>query len=138
MGNVTLIYPWPIRLSPFVTHLLWTPDVSEGSQAKDNHFLRTMVSHTDESSISESETKVPLQVQEVVMKEHAHPNTNERTRQTRRREVQSGFKSGKWSREERLLFLKGFRVHGYGKWKLIGRDYLPSRYVHRLFGSHFL
>lgn len=37
------------------------------------------------------------------------------------------YNTGEWSREERLLFLKGLRAYGWGKWKEIGGTYLTTR-----------
>lgn len=38
----------------------------------------------------------------------------------RQREKKSSFRQGPWSSEERLLFLKGLRLYGEGRWKEIG------------------
>jgi hypothetical protein len=40
---------------------------------------------------------------------------------------QCKYRTGKWGRNERLLFLKGLRVYGWGRWKEIGGTYLTTR-----------
>lgn len=37
-------------------------------------------------------------------------------------------RSGRWTPDEKLLFLHGLKLHGRGRWKKI-RYYLPTRYV---------
>lgn len=39
------------------------------------------------------------------------------------------YNTGNWSKEERLLFLKGLRAYGWGRWKNIGATYVPTRCV---------
>lgn len=42
-------------------------------------------------------------------------------RQNRRERIaQNSYNKGSWSTEEKLLFLKGLRIFGTGKWKEIG------------------
>jgi hypothetical protein len=38
------------------------------------------------------------------------------------------YNEGRWTFEEKILFLKGLRRYGRGKWKKIG-SLLPTRYV---------
>ncbi len=37
-------------------------------------------------------------------------------------------RSGRWTPDEKLLFLHGLKLHGRGRWKKI-RQFLPTRYV---------
>lgn len=37
-------------------------------------------------------------------------------------------KTGRWEKKESIAFLKGFRLHGKGKWKQIAKS-IPTRYV---------
>lgn len=57
---------------------------------------------------------------------HALPTVK---RKSRREHRQSNYKHGKWTRDERLLFLKGVRAYGWGRWKEIGGTFLTTRCV---------
>jgi hypothetical protein len=46
------------------------------------------------------------------------------------------YQQGKWSNQERLIFLKGMRVYGLGRWKEIG-TILTSRYEAKQCGSPY-
>jgi hypothetical protein len=46
---------------------------------------------------------------------------NERGGLKKKRKVRRGYHTGKWSDQEKLLFLVGLRNHGKGKWKQIGK-----------------
>lgn len=49
-------------------------------------------------------------------------------RKSRQEHAKKTYRTGRWSNEERLLFLKGMRRFGAGQWKEIGL-YVTSRYV---------
>jgi hypothetical protein len=46
--------------------------------------------------------------------------TNKR-RGPKKKKVRRGYLKGKWSDQEKLLFLVGLRKYGKGKWKQIGK-----------------
>lgn len=46
-------------------------------------------------------------------------------------------RTGRWSLDEKVLFLYGLQKYGKGRWKKI-RTYIPSRYVPALFIQHSL
>ena len=50
-------------------------------------------------------------------------------RKSRYEHRQSNYNRGAWTRTERLLFLKGLRVHGWGRWKEIAATDLLTRNV---------
>jgi Myb-like DNA-binding domain len=47
---------------------------------------------------------------------------------TSRPSSSSPSRSGRWTPDEKLLFLHGLKLHGRGRWKRI-RQFLPTRYV---------
>ena len=49
-------------------------------------------------------------------------------RKSRQEHAKKTYRQGRWSNEERLLFLKGLRRFGAGQWKEIGL-YVTTRYV---------
>mmetsp|Transcript_58197 Transcript_58197/g.65062 ORF Transcript_58197/g.65062 Transcript_58197/m.65062 type:complete len:919 (+) Transcript_58197:954-3710(+) len=36
-------------------------------------------------------------------------------------------RTGVWTKEEKMAFLQGIRIHGEGQWKKIAEDYIPTR-----------
>lgn len=50
-------------------------------------------------------------------------------RKSRREHALCNYNTGKWTRDERLLFLLGLRAYGWGRWKEIGGTYLTTRCV---------
>jgi hypothetical protein len=52
--------------------------------------------------------------------------TQNRRSGPKKKKVVRDFHKGKWSEEEKLLFLVGLRKFGKGKWKQIGKI-LPTR-----------
>lgn len=46
---------------------------------------------------------------------------NKRRGIKKKKKVRRGYHKGKWSDQEKLLFLVGLRKHGKGKWKQIGK-----------------
>jgi hypothetical protein len=50
-------------------------------------------------------------------------------RQSQWEQALCNYSTGTWTRDERLLFLKGLRAYGWGRWKEISGTYLVTRYV---------
>ena len=58
--------------------------------------------------------------------DNSHPPSKRRGSSSKK--ARRAFNKGRWSDEEKLLFLVGLRKYGKGRWKQIGRV-LTTRYV---------